>query len=65
MNDQDLHDILEAISEKSKYLQALEDLGNSLGMLKDSLLKNGFSREEMLFLSATYMNTMFQNKQGG
>lgn len=63
MNDQDLHDILEAISEKIKYLQAMEDLGNSLGMLKDSLLKNGFSREEMLFLSATYMNTMFQNKR--
>ncbi|MGM0214944.1 hypothetical protein [Enterococcus sp. AZ109] len=65
INNQDLHDILEAINAKQESDAALKELSRNLAVFKESLIYNGFSNFEALYLTAQWMETMFKMKPGG
>lgn len=65
MNDEDMHDILEAIDQKQKSAIAMDDLAHSLGVFRKSLINEGFTKEESLGLVAHFMSESFKSNFGG
>jgi len=65
MNDQDKHDILEAISQRQQSAIAMEELAHSLGAFRESLIREDFSAEESLGLVAYFMTESIKSNQGG
>lgn len=49
------------MNEIENLITSIGALAEALGVFRDTLTKNGFSREEALFLCAKFLDTMHRN----
>ncbi|EOI57469.1 hypothetical protein [Enterococcus gilvus] len=63
MNENDLHDILEKISEKDQARSGMFEFGKNLGSFRKALLEDGFAESEALVLSALFMISTLNNSK--
>lgn len=63
MNENDLHDILEKISEKDQARSGMFEFGKNLGSFRKALLEDGFTESEALVLSALFMVSTLNNSK--
>ena len=49
------------MNEIESLITSIGALAEALGVFRDTLTKNGFSREEAMFLCAKFLDTMHRN----